>query len=377
MVAANNTHLEAMHSALKRYRHRLGERFRTAQRHRKAPTAPIEPGNITRILVCRPNHRLGNQLALTPLLAELEAEFPGAEIDVVAGSDIADELYRGYQNVAHILHLPRHALRAPFQYLSVIRAVRRTHYDLAINAIPKSSTGAALCLRADATSRIIDFPQPDECGGEVTHFAKVSVYLLREYLPASPSKSTAIPNLDIRLSPDERRAGRMRLEQIRDNTSTTARAKTVALYTHATGSKCYGKRYWGEIHRVIRRELPDYFAIEFLPAHGHSMFEHTIPTLFSSNVRKLAAALSAADVVVSADGGVMHLASAAQTPTIGLFSVNNPLAFSPYGNKSCAIETTGHSPETIAKMVVSKIEEITAPMVPLTRGARRHTISQT
>jgi len=44
----------------------------------RQPTLTSTP---SRVLVCRPNGRLGNTLLLTPLLQELERVFPGAEID--------------------------------------------------------------------------------------------------------------------------------------------------------------------------------------------------------------------------------------------------------------------------------------------------------
>ena len=41
------------------------------------PNKPFDSNtNIKRILVSRPNHRLGNQLLVTPLLQELETLFP-------------------------------------------------------------------------------------------------------------------------------------------------------------------------------------------------------------------------------------------------------------------------------------------------------------
>ncbi|WP_254427179.1 hypothetical protein [Rhodanobacter sp. C01] len=43
----------------------------------------LPPRDIFRILLLRPNHRLGNTLLLTPLLIELEQRYPGAEIDLI------------------------------------------------------------------------------------------------------------------------------------------------------------------------------------------------------------------------------------------------------------------------------------------------------
>jgi heptosyltransferase-3 len=42
---------------------------------------------------------------------------------------------------------------------------------------------------------------------------------------------------------------------------------------------------------------------------------------------------------IGADSGVMHLAGASGTPTIGLFCVSDEIKYAPYGNKSMAVNT--------------------------------------
>ncbi len=44
-------------------------------------------------------------------------------------------------------------------------------------------------------------------------------------------------------------------------------------------------------------------------------------------------------VFIAADNGVMHLASASLTPTVGFFSVTNLNIYMPYGNGSVALNT--------------------------------------
>ena len=44
-------------------------------------------------------------------------------------------------------------------------------------------------------------------------------------------------------------------------------------------------------------------------------------------------------VFIAADNGVMHLASASLTPTVGFFSVTDPDIYAPYGNGSVALNT--------------------------------------
>ena len=45
------------------------------------------------------------------------------------------------------------------------------------------------------------------------------------------------------------------------------------------------------------------------------------------------------EVFIGADSGIMHLASAAHTPTVGLFSVTDQSLYAPYNDNSVAINT--------------------------------------
>ena len=44
---------------------------------------------IKRILICRPNHRLGNLLLITPLIQEISETFPDCKIDLFVKGGIA------------------------------------------------------------------------------------------------------------------------------------------------------------------------------------------------------------------------------------------------------------------------------------------------
>jgi ADP-heptose:LPS heptosyltransferase len=45
------------------------------------------------------------------------------------------------------------------------------------------------------------------------------------------------------------------------------------------------------------------------------------------------------EVFIGADSGIMHLASASLTPTVGLFSITNENVYAPYNNNSIGINT--------------------------------------
>ena len=52
-----------------------------------------------RILISRPNQRLGNLLLITPLIQELEETFPNAKIDLFVKGGLAPILFENYNSI--------------------------------------------------------------------------------------------------------------------------------------------------------------------------------------------------------------------------------------------------------------------------------------
>ncbi len=122
------------------------------QEHPAQPAVPRQ--GLYRVLICRPNHRAGNLLLLIPLIAELQLNFPGTQVDLIIGNSAATTNFRRFPNVGHIYSLPHHALRHPWKFLSVIRTFRQQHYDLAIDPEISSQSGRMLTHLCRATHRI-------------------------------------------------------------------------------------------------------------------------------------------------------------------------------------------------------------------------------
>ena len=124
---------------------------------RKVGRRLCEPGGlptagIHRVLVCRPNHRLGNSVLISPLIAEIETLYPGAEIDIL-GSHATACLYDNRFSVHEVFVLPQKIARHLWVSIRALRALRRCHYDLAIDACHGSQSGRiALACRTRDTS---------------------------------------------------------------------------------------------------------------------------------------------------------------------------------------------------------------------------------
>ncbi len=225
-------------SVLRQHRQALFQRLTSGVANYELDSNTLDERRVTRILVCRPNHRLGNLLALTPLLTELETLFPGAETDIVAAGGIAREIFSAYANVADVFLLPHYIFKSPFKTIRTILAIRNKDYDLVINTKPDSSTGRLIAMLSKSRYPILAKANGSFIEYKGGHFAQNPVRLLREHLSFSKLvEQKEIPSLDIRLTSDESQWGVEALSRIHQQRC-CEQSRTIALFTHATGKKC-------------------------------------------------------------------------------------------------------------------------------------------
>lgn len=292
---------------------------------------------IRRVLICRPNHRLGNLLLITPLIQEVTDTFPGCKIDLLVKGGVAPVIFQGYENVENIISLPKKPFKELLRYLRVWVSLKRTRYDLAINVVRSSSSGRLATRLSNATYKIFgDESAIDSSLPGYRHIARYSVYQLRNHLAAwgLPRRTVETPSLDIRLSAAERAKGQALVRELAGNDR-----KTISVYTYATGDKCYSTAWWTTFYTRLTAEFPHYNVIEVLPVENISMLSFQAPTFYSKDIRAIAAFIAATEVFIGADSGIMHLATSSHAPTVGLFSLTDPEAYQPYGHTSVGIDT--------------------------------------
>jgi ADP-heptose:LPS heptosyltransferase len=104
--------------------------------------------------------------------------------------------------------------------------------------------------------------------------------------------------------------------------------------------------------------------------HGRSMLGSRWPSYYSSSIRRMAAVMAAMDLVISADCGVMHLATAAQAPTVGMFCVTDARVYGPYDARSHSLLTCDMSAQDAARQVIEAFADLfSAPELPLKEPA--------
>ena len=303
----------------------------------------VQAGDIKTILVNRPNHRLGNMLLITPLLQELIHNCPQCKIDLFVKGGLAPVLFKNYEQVDKIIRLPKRPFKELLKYTSVWFTIRKKKYDLVINVDKVSSSGRIATKTAKARYKFFGDENEAKLAGRPggIHMSKRPVYLLRENLELPVTQmNDPVPSLNIRLSEKELAAGKKIMDGL-----VPAGKKTISIFTYATGAKCYKPDWWNSFFTALENSFPGYNFLEVLPAENISQLGFSIPHFHSMGVREIGAVIANTTLFIGADSGMMHLAAASATPTVGLFSVTNMAAYEPYGNGSIGIQTDNRSME--------------------------------
>ncbi|PZR10566.1 MAG: ADP-heptose--LPS heptosyltransferase [Flavobacterium psychrophilum] len=294
--------------------------------------------SLKRILINRPNHRLGNLLLVTPLVQEIKATFPDCKVDLFVKGGLAPILFENYDNVDRIIKLPKKPFKELVKYLKVWVKIKKHRYDMVINLDKDSSSGRLSTQFARATNKIFgeNIEELENLYKDYRHMGKRPVYLFRHFIRLLGYKSSdlSVPPLDIKLSNEELFDGKKRLEEL-----VSQDKKTISIFTYATGSKCYEECWWDAYYGKLLEAFPDYNIVEILPVENISKIGFKAPSFYSKDVREIAAVIANTAVFIGADSGIMHLAASSQAPVVGLFSVTNPEKYEPYGNGSIAVDT--------------------------------------
>jgi len=293
--------------------------------------------DLKRAFICRPNSRLGNQLMITPVVQEIIEMYPDCKIDLFVRGNLAAILFEKYDNIDRIIKLPKKPFKQLFKYLKVWVSLRKYKYDIAINVDGNSSSGRLATKWVKSKIKFFGDTnkQLSEKYGDYVHMAKQPVYNLRRLL--SPELlEKPIPTLNIRLSANELENGKKVLDSIVDGSK-----KTIGIFTFATGQKCLSKTLWKQMYKRILSEYGQkYNILEILPAENVSQIDFAAPAYYSKDIREIASVMANTELFFGADSGMMHLASAAQTPTTGLFTITSVDIYRPYNKGSMAINPT-------------------------------------
>src|SRR5690606_303410 len=180
------------------------------------------------------------------------------------------------------------------------------------------------------------------------HMAKYPVYSFRDYVSklGVTAQNKEIASVDLKLTSEEIAEGKKILDNLIANNK-----RTICLFTYATGAKCYDSAWWIPFYERLKKEYPHYNIIEVLPVENVSQIHFAAPSFYSKDIRQIGAFIANTDVFIGADSGMMHLASASKTPTVGLFKVTHATKYAPYNNRSVAINTNTSTIDDLIKVL--------------------------
>lgn len=307
---------------------------------------------MDRVLISRPNHRLGNMLLITPLVEEITKYYPNSSIDLFVKGKITPIIFQNYPQINRVIELPKKPFKEFGKYISVWFALRKRKYDLVINVEKGSSSGriSALVARSEFKFFGDDFEELPKKYSDFSHMAKFPVYNCREFLKSLNQKieDTEVPKLNLRLDEEEITKGKSKLNEIIEN----PKKETIAFFTYATGDKCYSKDWWNDFYlKFYPRYKEKFNLIEILPVENISQLDFKLPSFYSKDIREIASVMRNCRLLIAADSGMMHLGCASLTPTIGLFSVSNISMYAPYGDENIAIDTKVQTQDDIIQQM--------------------------
>ena len=305
---------------------------------------------IKRVLISRPNHRLGNLLLITPLVQDVIAAFPESKIDLFVKGGLAPIVFQNYDNINTIIELPKKPFKNLIAYFKVWIKIKSANYDIVINVDKNSSSGRLSAQFAAAKYKF--FGEEDEAlqakHSDYSHIAKYPVYEFRSFLTklGFSENSNPVPALDLKLSLAELAEGKKIVDKI-----VPVDKKTISIFTYATNDKCYSTTWWEEFYARLLTEYPDYNIMEVLPVENISQIGFKAPTFYSKDIREIGSVIANTEIFIGADSGIMHLASASLTSTVGLFSRPNQNIYAPYNNNSIPINTNTSTTEESIKVI--------------------------
>ncbi|HXV13819.1 MAG TPA: glycosyltransferase family 9 protein [Candidatus Krumholzibacteria bacterium] len=296
------------------------------------PAPELHPGD--RVLVTRLDY-LGDVVLSLPLVDALRARWPGLEVDYLTRTPAADLLFRDARFAR--VWTQTNGARAT---ASLVRALRARRYRAVIDLYsnPRSawlawSTGARVRVGGNRRGRRRLYTHPVVVSREVRRVTDVFV---RYGIPLGLDAGQPASRPSLVIHRDEAAAADELLARHAGGAEAASRRR---IGVHP-GGKWSVKRWptekFVELIRILEHEMDGSVVVFTGPgerdatervralASGRAVFLDVLP------IRTAAAVISRLDAMVACDGGIMHVAAAVGTPTVGIFGSSEPAVWFPY-----------------------------------------------
>lgn len=293
------------------------------------PATPDTLKNVKRVLLIRPNFRIGNALISARLIKAFTDSQPDIEVDYLA-TDTTLALFDGMP-LEHCYSLRRDMLLQPWRLYALWRTLRQRHYDLAIQVADTSLTGwlflkaagARHTMGADARLKgSYDSVYPVQKGQAHAYDMAASI--------ARPLGLTCSPKPWMVVSDDEKQQAKTVLNDM------TETPFAIGLFVGGHLDKRLPLLFWQSICKALNAKQLS-FVVLIGPEEEHlrpaleacrGMYGNVAPLM---PLRTFAAVLTQLPRLVTPDTGPMHMAVALDIPVTALLNVATSQKFSPRG----------------------------------------------
>ena len=287
---------------------------------------------VHRILLVRPNFRLGNVLISARLIKAFADEHPDIEIDFL-GTDTTSALLN-HMPLTHQFSIQRSMLVRPWQLLQLWRSLKRRHYDLVIQVADTSLTGWLFTQLSGARHTLgaqgrlaTSYDWVYETATEDAHAYNVAPYIAKALQLPCEAKPWMV------ISEDEQHHAQQLLQQL------SAQPFDVGVFVGGHLDKRLPLVFWQSLMTEFNTSQTRFVVLvgpeeeslrPYLEAYtgDYGTLAPCMP------LRTFAACLNELPRLITPDTGPMHMAVALDVPVTVILNIEGSRKFAPQGPES-------------------------------------------
>jgi heptosyltransferase-3 len=300
-----------------------------------AGTSPAKPATpellrgARRILLVRPNFRLGNALISARLIKAFADGHPDIEIDFI-GTDTTAVLLNNMP-LTHQFSLQRSMLLRPWQLFHLWRSLQHRHYDLVIQVADTSLTGW-LCTKMSGARHTLgaqgrlatSYDWVYETATEDAHAYDVTTYIAKALQLPCEAKPWMV------ISEDEQHQAQKLLQQL------SAQPFDVGVFVGGHLDKRLPLVFWQSLMSQLNTLQTRFIVLvgpeeETLRPHLEAYTGDYGTLAPCMPLRIFAACLKELPRLITPDTGPMHMAVALDVPVTVILNIEGSMKFAPHG----------------------------------------------
>ena len=317
----------------------------------------VAKSEIHHILIIRINYRIGNMLFTTPLIDQLEEEFPKAKIDIVIGAPFTKVLFKNFKNIENIFDFDRKLLRNPFKVFAYIKRFRSKKYDMVFNLNGGSTSDRVATLITKATYKLSFcnnkiYTPTNICVKRSDFHIEHEALKPLELLKALNIKPNYSKTLTIQLSFNELLEGKKELSRLVSNFENR---KIFGIFRDARYEKKFDDIFWKALVKELQKKDLSIIIVDILAPYMKAPLTDDIVGYSKKDLRELASFIANLDAFICGDTGPMHLASASGTSTIALFKATTPNLYGTLSSNDLSLVIENKSINTIVVEILHSL----------------------